>query len=76
MVHCSAGIGRTGVLITMETAMTLMEKEKPVYPLEIITLMREQRAMLVQTSCQFTFVCEAILRVYRERMKKSSTPNS
>ncbi len=26
--------------------------------------------------CQFTFVCEAILRVYRERMKKSSTPNS
>uniref|UniRef100_A0A8C1J0Y4 protein-tyrosine-phosphatase n=1 Tax=Cyprinus carpio TaxID=7962 RepID=A0A8C1J0Y4_CYPCA len=76
MVHCSAGIGRTGVLITMETAMTLMEKEKPVYPLEIITSMREQRAMLVQTSCQFTFVCEAILRVYRERMKKSSTPNS
>uniref|UniRef100_A0A671N0R8 protein-tyrosine-phosphatase n=1 Tax=Sinocyclocheilus anshuiensis TaxID=1608454 RepID=A0A671N0R8_9TELE len=76
MVHCSAGIGRTGVLITMETAMTLMEKEKPVYALEIITLMREQRAMLVQTSCQFTFVCEAILRVYRERMKKSSTPNS
>uniref|UniRef100_A0A8C1CSE9 protein-tyrosine-phosphatase n=2 Tax=Cyprinus carpio TaxID=7962 RepID=A0A8C1CSE9_CYPCA len=76
MVHCSAGIGRTGVLITMETAMTLMEKEKPVYPLEIITLMREQRAMLVQTSCQFTFVCEAILRVYRERMKKSSTPYS
>lgn len=76
MVHCSAGIGRTGVLITMETAMTLMEKEKPVYPLEIITLMREQRAMLVQTSCQFTFVCEAILRVYRERFKQSSTPYS
>ncbi|RXN30416.1 tyrosine- phosphatase non-receptor type 3-like protein [Labeo rohita] len=49
MVHCSAGIGRTGVLITMETAMTLMEKEKPVYPLEIITLMREQRAMLVRS---------------------------
>ncbi len=32
--------------------MTLMEKERPVYPLEIITLMREQRAMLVQTSVQ------------------------
>lgn len=52
MFFCSAGIGRTGVLITMETAMTLMEKEKPVYPLEIITFMREQRAMLVQTSVQ------------------------
>lgn len=40
------------MLITMETAMTLMENEKPVYPLEIITLMREQRAMLVQASVQ------------------------
>ncbi|ROL47774.1 Tyrosine-protein phosphatase non-receptor type 3 [Anabarilius grahami] len=56
MVHCSAGIGRTGVLITMETAMTLMEKEKPVYPLEIITLMRAQRAMLVQTSVRSCFL--------------------
>lgn len=26
--------------------------------------------------CQFTFVCEAILRVYRERFKQSSTPKS
>ncbi|XP_065116918.1 tyrosine-protein phosphatase non-receptor type 3 [Paramisgurnus dabryanus] len=76
MVHCSAGIGRTGVLITMETALTLMENEKPVYPLEIITLLREQRAMLVQASCQFSFVCEAILRVYRERFKQNQTPKS
>ncbi|XP_055066080.1 tyrosine-protein phosphatase non-receptor type 3 isoform X2 [Misgurnus anguillicaudatus] len=76
MVHCSAGIGRTGVLITMETALTLMENEKPVYPLEIITLLREQRAMLVQASCQFSFVCEAILRVYREKFKQSQTPKS
>ncbi|XP_062842012.1 tyrosine-protein phosphatase non-receptor type 3 [Trichomycterus rosablanca] len=73
MVHCSAGIGRTGVLITMETALILMEGAQPVYPLEIVTLLREQRAMMVQTSCQFSFVCEAILRVYRERFKHSQT---
>uniref|UniRef100_A0AAR2JCG6 protein-tyrosine-phosphatase n=1 Tax=Pygocentrus nattereri TaxID=42514 RepID=A0AAR2JCG6_PYGNA len=76
MVHCSAGIGRTGVLITMETALILMESAKPVYPLEIVTSLREQRAMMVQTSCQFSFVCEAILRVYRERFKPSQTPSS
>lgn len=40
------------MLITMETAMTLMENEKPVYPLEIISLLREQRAMLVQAPVQ------------------------
>ena len=47
---CSAGIGRTGVLITMETAMCLIEANQPVYPLDIVRQMRDQRAMLIQTS--------------------------
>ncbi|XP_052421822.1 tyrosine-protein phosphatase non-receptor type 4 isoform X2 [Carassius gibelio] len=66
VVHCSAGIGRTGVLITMETAMCLMECGQPVHPLEIVRTMRDQRAMMIQTPSQFKFVCEAILRVYEE----------
>ncbi|CAM9607037.1 unnamed protein product [Lampetra fluviatilis] len=66
IVHCSAGIGRTGVLVTMETAQCLMECYKPVYPLDIVKTMRDQRAMMIQTSCQYRFVCEAILQVYEE----------
>ncbi|KAF6209440.1 hypothetical protein GE061_015187, partial [Apolygus lucorum] len=50
VVHCSAGIGRTGVLILMETALCLIEANQPVYPIEIVTNMRDQRAMMVQTS--------------------------
>lgn len=46
----SAGIGRTGVLVTMETAMCLIERNLPVYPLDIVRKMRDQRAMMVQTS--------------------------
>lgn len=46
---CSAGIGRTGVLITMETAMCLIECNQPVYPLDIVRTMRDQRAMMIQT---------------------------
>uniref|UniRef100_H3DLY7 protein-tyrosine-phosphatase n=1 Tax=Tetraodon nigroviridis TaxID=99883 RepID=H3DLY7_TETNG len=66
MVHCSAGIGRTGVLITMETALSLLDRGRPVFPLDIVKTLRDQRAMMVQTTSQFQFVCEAILRVYRE----------
>uniref|UniRef100_A0A9J7YPW0 Tyrosine-protein phosphatase n=1 Tax=Cyprinus carpio carpio TaxID=630221 RepID=A0A9J7YPW0_CYPCA len=70
VVHCSAGIGRTGVLITMETAMCLMECGQPVHPLEIVRTMRDQRAMMIQTPSQFKFVCEAILKVYEEGLVK------
>ncbi|KAI4811994.1 hypothetical protein KUCAC02_014851 [Chaenocephalus aceratus] len=74
MVHCSAGIGRTGVLITMETALAQLDGGQPVFPLDIVKTVRDQRAMMVQTTCQFQFVCEAILRVYKEKQEGSSAP--
>uniref|UniRef100_A0A8C2EL89 Tyrosine-protein phosphatase n=1 Tax=Cyprinus carpio TaxID=7962 RepID=A0A8C2EL89_CYPCA len=70
VVHCSAGIGRTGVLITMETAMCLIENGQSVYPLDIVRTMRDQRAMMIQTPSQYRFVCEAILKVYDEELVK------
>lgn len=76
MVHCSAGIGRTGVLITMETGLSLLDRGKPVFPLEIVKTLRDQRAMMVQTTCQFQFVCEAILRVYKEKQEGSAALKS
>uniref|UniRef100_A0AAX7T2M4 protein-tyrosine-phosphatase n=1 Tax=Astatotilapia calliptera TaxID=8154 RepID=A0AAX7T2M4_ASTCA len=54
MVHCSAGIGRTGVLITMETALSQLDQGQPVSPLDIVKTLRDQRAMMVQT----TFILE------------------
>uniref|UniRef100_A0A8I3WRS3 Tyrosine-protein phosphatase non-receptor type n=1 Tax=Callithrix jacchus TaxID=9483 RepID=A0A8I3WRS3_CALJA len=76
VVHCSAGIGRTGVLITMETAMCLIECNQPVYPLDIVRTMRDQRAMMIQTPSQYRFVCEAILKVYEEGFVKPLTSSS
>ncbi|XP_033283403.2 tyrosine-protein phosphatase non-receptor type 3 isoform X4 [Orcinus orca] len=75
LVHCSAGIGRTGVLVTMETSMCLIERNLPVYPLDIVRKMRDQRAMMVQTSSQYKFVCEAILRVYEEGLVQMLDPS-
>lgn len=52
----------------METAMCLIEANEPIYPLEILKNMRDQRAMLIQTAGQFNFVCSAIYKVYKEGM--------
>lgn len=49
---CSAGIGRTGVLITMETALSQLDQGQPVSPLDIVKTLRDQRAMMVQTTVQ------------------------
>lgn len=72
VVHCSAGIGRTGVLILMETAICIMEAGEPIYPIKILQDMRKQRAMLIQTSSQFKFVAEAICKVYDQKLYKKS----
>ena len=66
LVHCSAGIGRTGVFIIMETACKLIEQNQPVLPLDLVRVLRDQRPYMIQTHEQFTFVCEAILNYYAE----------
>ena len=38
-----------GVFILMETALCKMEVLEPIYPLDIVRIMRDQRGMLVQT---------------------------
>lgn len=48
IVHCSAGIGRTGMLILMDTALSFMNVNEPVYPLDIVKNMRDQRPCMVQ----------------------------
>jgi len=65
LVHCSAGIGRTGVLILMETALCLIEANQSVYPLDLTRTMRDQRPAMIQTPSQYKFVCEAISTVYK-----------
>ncbi|XP_034484203.1 tyrosine-protein phosphatase non-receptor type 4 [Drosophila innubila] len=75
IVHCSAGIGRTGVLILMDTALALMEAREPVYPLDIVRTMRDQRACMVQNVSQYRFVCECICAAYMKISRSSAAIN-
>uniref|UniRef100_A0AAG5DH01 protein-tyrosine-phosphatase n=1 Tax=Anopheles atroparvus TaxID=41427 RepID=A0AAG5DH01_ANOAO len=70
IVHCSAGIGRTGVLILMDTALALMEVREPIYPLDIVQAMRDQRPCMVQNVSQYRFVCECICAAYLQQAAK------
>lgn len=62
VVHCSAGIGRSGVLILLETIATLVEQRRPLNLLYHVLQMRSQRALLIQTREQFLLCCELALR--------------
>ena len=59
----------------METAICLIEANEPIYPIELLKAMRDQRAMLIQTADQFSFVCSAIYKVYKEGIVKPLVNN-
>ncbi|XP_041978945.1 tyrosine-protein phosphatase non-receptor type 4 isoform X2 [Aricia agestis] len=66
IVHCSAGVGRTGALILAEVALQLLARRQPMYPLDLVRAMRSQRPMCVQTQNQYRFVCESIQSAYTQ----------
>ena len=49
LVHCSAGVGRTGAFILLDSMLERMMSEKTVNVYEFLTHMREQRVHMVQT---------------------------
>jgi hypothetical protein len=56
VVHCSAGIGRTGVFMVATLMMDLVEKgERTLDPLDLIVRLRKVRPGSVQTASQLQF---------------------
>ncbi|XP_058993962.1 receptor-type tyrosine-protein phosphatase F isoform X11 [Mustela lutreola] len=61
VVHCSAGVGRTGCFIVIEAMLERMKHEKTVDVYGHVTCMRSQRNYMVQTEDQYVFIHEALL---------------
>ncbi|KAA0704992.1 Receptor-type tyrosine-protein phosphatase H [Triplophysa tibetana] len=61
VVHCSAGVGRTGTLIALDVLLRQLEREKAVGIAEFVQKMRLHRPLMVQTESQYVFLHQCII---------------
>ncbi|KAF7702231.1 hypothetical protein HF521_001514 [Silurus meridionalis] len=68
VVHCSAGVGRTGTLIALDHLIFQIERESMVDIYGIIYNMRMHRPLMVQTEDQYVFLSQCASDIIKSRM--------
>ena len=82
IIHCSAGVGRSGTFIALEHLLAELEggtgfndkhPEDVVY--NTVNILREQRMMMVQSEAQFLFIYQVLREEFKRRQATREFPS-
>ncbi|XP_043932722.1 receptor-type tyrosine-protein phosphatase mu-like [Protopterus annectens] len=61
IIHCSAGVGRTGTFIALDYVFEMAKAEGKINVFQCVQQMREKRTKMVQTKEQYAFIYDVLL---------------
>lgn len=74
VVHCSAGVGRSGTFITLDRILQQIQVNDYVDIFGIVYAMRKERVWMVQTEQQYICIHQCLLAVLEGQENLSGTP--
>ena len=66
LVHCSAGVGRTGVALLCDILLYCVDHNLDVDVPKVLSHLRQQRMLMVQTVAQYKFVHTVLIQYLKQ----------
>lgn len=71
LVHCSAGVGRTGTFIVIDHVISAIARQQKVDIIDIVKRCREDRMAIVQHTIQYKFAYQACINYAESVLEKN-----